>query len=185
MYIHAIIADEVQRELCVSIWFVYLQNYFEDLAFLVDVYKKKWISIICLQFYFLVIIWPVIFFFIQQRHCVKRLEQCLTFDPFITLIWNLNGIWIGISDILIKQKTFLCRILTIISYLLRKSCKHHGNRTTNRTNIAAKINKMHVVFSKHPRRFSCVWKIRLRLSYEITRFTKRTRRKCKYMYVKM
>lgn len=124
-------------------------------------------------------------FFIQQRHCVKRLEQCLTFDPFITLIWNLNGIWIGISDILIKQKTFLCRILTIISYLLRRSCKHHGNRTTNRTNIAAEINKMHVVFSKHPRRFSCVWKIRLRLSYEITRFTKRTRRKCKYMYVKM
>lgn len=41
MYIHTIIADEVQRELCVSILFVYLQNYFEDLAFLVDVYKKK------------------------------------------------------------------------------------------------------------------------------------------------
>lgn len=43
MYIHTIIADEVQRELCVSILFVYLQNYFEDLAFLVDVCtcKKK------------------------------------------------------------------------------------------------------------------------------------------------
>lgn len=41
MYIHAIIADEVQRELCVSILFVYLQNYFVDLAFLVDVCKKK------------------------------------------------------------------------------------------------------------------------------------------------
>lgn len=40
MYIHAIIADEVQRELCVSILFVYLQNHFEDLAFLVDVCKK-------------------------------------------------------------------------------------------------------------------------------------------------
>lgn len=41
MYIHAIIADEVQIELCVSILFVYLQNYFVDLAFLVDVCKKK------------------------------------------------------------------------------------------------------------------------------------------------
>lgn len=41
MYIHAIIANEVQRELCVSILFVYLQNYFEDLAFLVDVCKNK------------------------------------------------------------------------------------------------------------------------------------------------
>lgn len=186
MYIHAIIADEVQRELCVSILFVYLQNYFEDLAFLVDVCKKKWISIICLQFYFLVIIWPVVFFYTTTPLCQKTGTMFDFWPLHYTLIWNLNGIWIGISDILIKQKkTFLCRILTIISYLLRRSCKHHGNRTTNRTNIAAEINKMHVDFSKHPRRFSCVWKIRLRLSYEITKFTKRTRRKCKYMYVKM
>lgn len=59
---------------------------FEDLAFLVDVCKKK------LNFHHLFAV--LLFghnltsdiFFIQQRHCVKRLEQCLTFDPFITLI---------------------------------------------------------------------------------------------------
>lgn len=96
MFIHAIIADEFHRELCISILFVYLQNYFEDLAFLVDVCtcKKK------MNFHHLFAV--LLFghnltsdiFFIQQRHCVKRLEQCLTFDPlhyaYLKFEWNLN-----------------------------------------------------------------------------------------------